>query len=375
MPKLLHSADWQIGKQFGGHEPDDAAVLAKARIDGIRTIAELAAAEQVDAVLVPGDVFDAQTVADKTIQQAFAAMGAYPGPWLLLPGNHDAALVESVWTRAQRLGAVPANAILCLTPTPVPLLDGRVVVLPAPLTQRNTYSDLTEWFEHATTEPGVIRVGLAHGSVQGVLHDGIDSANPIASGRADSARLDYLALGDWHGTAQINARTWYSGTHEQDRFRGNDPGNVLIVEVEAGQAPTVRQVRTGRHRWTRIEVAVQVASDIEALEAQLETLTASDVVDVTVTGAVDLASHERLRRAVSRAQGRALALRWDFAGLQLLPSPEDIAGLRADGYLADAIDELQAAQALGGDAGDLARDSLILLATTMRDVNATGATA
>ena len=375
MQTFLHTADWQIGKQFGGFEPDDAALLAKARIDGIRAIAELAAAEQVDGVLVPGDVFDAQTVADKTIQQAFRAMEPYPGPWLLLPGNHDAGLIESVWTRAQRLGAVPANAILCLTPTPVPLLDGRVVVLPAPLTQRNTFTDLTDWFEHATTDPGVIRIGLAHGSAQGVLHDGIDSANPIAAGRADSAGLDYLALGDWHGTAQIDAKTWYSGTHEQDRFRGNDPGNVLIVEVEAGQTPRVQRVRIGRHQWHQKDVALQVASDIDALEETLEALTNTDVVDLTVTGAVDLASHERLERAVSRAQGRVLALRRDLTGLQLLPSPEDIASLRADGYLADAIDELRAGQTIGGDAGDLARDSLILLATTMRGVNTAGSAA
>lgn len=373
MPRFLHTADWQIGKQFGGFEPDDAALLAKARIEGIRAIAELAVTEDVDAVLVPGDVFDAQTVADKTIQQAFRAMEPYLGPWLLLPGNHDAGLIESVWTRAQRLGAVPANVILCLIAAPVSLLDGKVVVLPAPLTQRNTFTDLTEWFDDAPPSHGVVRIGLAHGSVQGVLHDGIDSANPIAAGRASSAGLDYLALGDWHGTARVDARTWYSGTHEQDRFRGNDPGNVLVVEVEPGQEPLVRPVRIGRHRWQQIEVALQVASDIDALEATLEALSSSDVVELTITGAVDLASHERLQRAVSRAQGRVLALRWDLAGLQLLPSPEDIASLRADGYLANAIDELRTSQALGGDAGDLARDSLILLATTMRGVNTAGA--
>lgn len=375
MPKFLHTADWQIGKQFGGFEPDDAALLAKARTDGIRAIAELATAEQVDAVLVPGDVFDAQTVADKTIQQAFRAMEPYPGPWLLMPGNHDAGLIESVWTRAQRLGAVPVNVILCLTPAAVPLLDGRVVVLPAPLIQRNTFADLTEWFEDTPRSPGVIRIGMAHGSVQGVLHDGIDSANPISAGRAASAGLDYLALGDWHGTARIDARTWYSGTHEQDRFRGNDPGNVLIVEVEAGREPQVRAVRIGRHQWCQIEAALQVASDIDALEATLETLSSADVVDLTVTGTVDLTSHQRLQRAVSRAQGRALALRWDLAGLQLLPSPEDIASLRADGYLADAIEELRTTQTLDGDEGDLARESLILLAATMRGVDITEAVA
>lgn len=375
MPKFLHTADWQLGKQFGGFEPDDAALLAKARIDGVLAIAQLAASEQIDGVLVSGDVFDAQTVADKTIQQAFRAMDGYPGPWLLLPGNHDASLIESVWTRAKHLGAVPSNVILCLTPTRVTLLDGRVVILPAPLTQRNTFADLTEWFEDTTTESGVIRIGLAHGSVQGILHDGIDSANPIAAGRAASARLDYLALGDWHGTAQIDARTWYCGTHEQDRFRSNEPGNVLIVEVDAGQEPRVRPVRMGRHQWRQLNVRLQVASDIEALEATLEALSTTDVIELTVAGAVDLASHERIHRAVSRAQGRVLAMRWDLAGLQLLPSPEDIAGLRADGYLADAIDELRVAQGLDGAAGELARDSLILLATTMRGINTTGASA
>ena len=36
--------------------------------------------------------------------------------------------------------------------------------------------------------------------------------------RAGHAAQDYLALGDWHGTRRIDARTWYSGTPEHDRF-------------------------------------------------------------------------------------------------------------------------------------------------------------
>ena len=41
--------------------------------------------------------------------------------------------------------------------------------------------------------------------------------------RAERARLDYLALGDWHGTLEIAPRTWYAGTPEPDRFRANEP--------------------------------------------------------------------------------------------------------------------------------------------------------
>ena len=28
-------------------------------------------------------------------------------------------------------------------------------------------------------------------------------------------QLDYVALGDWHGLKQVNARSWYSGTPER----------------------------------------------------------------------------------------------------------------------------------------------------------------
>ena len=58
--------------------------------------------------------------------------------------------------------------------------------------------------------------------------------------RAATARLDYLALGDWHGTRRIDARTWYSGTPEPDRFKANEPGNVLQVDIaRAGAEPIV----------------------------------------------------------------------------------------------------------------------------------------
>ena len=67
MPKILHTADWQIGRQYGRFAPEDAATLAEARLSAVERIAELATREQVQAVLVAGDVFDAQTVSDRTI--------------------------------------------------------------------------------------------------------------------------------------------------------------------------------------------------------------------------------------------------------------------------------------------------------------------
>lgn len=87
MPRFLHTADWQIGRQYSQFLPDDAVPLAEARLAAVETIARLAVEHKVDAVLVAGDDFDAQTVSDRTVRRLFNAMEAYAGPWLLIPGN------------------------------------------------------------------------------------------------------------------------------------------------------------------------------------------------------------------------------------------------------------------------------------------------
>ena len=81
--------------------------------------------------------------------------------------------------------------------------------------------------------------------------------------------MDYLALGDWHGYKRVNDRCAYSGTPEQDRFRGNLPGFCLIVELKSGVLPTVEPVRVGRYRWHELDRTVAVDSDIDIICADL----------------------------------------------------------------------------------------------------------
>lgn len=342
MTKILHTADWQIGRLYGTFDPDDAVPLAEARFAAVERLAELATREQVGAVVVAGDVFDAQTVSARSIRRLFNAMAGYAGPWVMIPGNHDAALTESVWSHAARLGAVPANVHLALEPKVIELANQRLALLCAPLTQRHTYVDLTDWFDQHETPEGWLRIGVAHGAVQGVLAEDIASANPIAPDRAVRARLDYLALGDWHGTKCIDARTWYSGTPEPDRFKSNNAGQALLVEIDApGAVPRVQAVRTAQYLWQQRAQHLSVGSDLEALIATLALLEAQDVLDLTVTGAVDLAGHDRLHAALGSAQARVRCLRLDLGELQLAPTAEDIASLRADGYLGEVINELR----------------------------------
>lgn len=364
--KFLHTADWQIGRQYERFGPEDGPALAEARIATVERVARLAAEEKVDAVLVAGDVFDAQTVSDRTLRRLFNATQAYDGPWIMLPGNHDAALAESVWTRAMRLDAVPAHVHLALAPEPLLFPGQGFAVLPAPLTQRHTYGDLTAWFDDAETPPGLARIGLAHGSVEGVLMDGIDSPNPVAADRASRARLDYLALGDWHGTRQINARTWYSGTPEQDRFKDNGAGQVLRVELAApGAEPAVTPLAIGQYPWLQWRQALRVASDLDQFIQRLEQIDQPSVLHITFEGLLDLSGDQHLREALSRAEARHRVVLHDMGDLRLHPTAEDIAELRADGYVGEVIAELRERQE--GESGEVAREALAILARLLLD--------
>lgn len=363
MLTFLHTADWQIGRQYGRFLPEDAALLFEARFDAVKAIAALAIEKKVDFVVVAGDVFDSQTLSDRQILRCFMALRAYTGPWLLLPGNHDAALSESVWTRAQRLGAIPDHVHVLLRPEPLVLPELNLMVLPGVLTQRQSYQDLSAWFDHVPVEQGMFRIGVAHGSVQGILADHIDSHNPLAADRAERAQLDYLALGDWHGMRQINARTWYSGTPEPDRFKDNQPGHVLHVSVSAPRAlPEVTAMPIARYQWH--SVAVEFTHDEQVQDFEQSTLQYDlySVIELELTGHLSLAATQALDAVLLRLESRVRSVDIQREGLLLSATEEDIQALQVDGYVQAALVALQAQQKAGGEAAQTAGDALLLMA-------------
>jgi len=366
--KIIHTADWQIGAQFGAFDSIEATHLAEARFDVVRTIGNLATERKADAILVAGDVFDQQTVSDTVIRRLFGLLTSFAGPWYFIPGNHDAALVESVWTRAIRLKCVPDNAHLILTPGVVNVDELKLSLVCAPLTQRNTFDDTTEFFDRAETPVGYFRVGLAHGSASGQLADTVDSANPIAANRAATARLDYFALGDWHGVFSVDARTWYAGTPEQDRFKANDPGNVLEVSLSApGAEPDVKPVRVGKFRWHRWEEVISVPTDVAELTRRLEGLGETDVLRLEVRGSADLERAEAVERAIEVTRARVRALRADITGLQILPTESELASIGAQGgYVATVVSRLRAMQEDTAQSS-VATEALMLLARLQKE--------
>jgi DNA repair exonuclease SbcCD nuclease subunit len=362
---FIHTADWQLGKPFGGFPDSLAPLLQQARLDCIERIATAAKASGARHVIVAGDVFDSRTPSADLLRRAFATLAAERDiVWHLLPGNHDPAESGSFWHRTDLTLRAP-NVRLLLASKPSEIEPG-VVLLPAPLMAKSMATDPTAWMDACETPAGTIRIGVAHGSVQGFGSEG-DAAVPIAPERPRLARLAYLALGDWHGVAQISDRVWYSGTPEPDQFPANRPGFVLRVDVETVAAsPRVSEIATAQFTWTKRAVTVSTLSDIDLIARDVSALGPAAqrlLLELTVSGQVSLGDASAIDAALDRLASDVRYLRHKTERLTVVAGTSDIAQL-PDGIVRSVAERLQQEAAAGDPIAPVALRKLMLLAAT-----------
>ena len=357
MPRLIHTADWQLGKPFGRFPQEVRTSLGEARFDAIDRIGVIACERDAAHVFVAGDVFDSTGPADRDIVQAVTRMGKAPCTWWLLPGNHDHARSDGLWSRVRK--AAPPNVRVLDTPEPIEMEEG-TWLLPAPLEHRRTREDPTSVFDSMATPDGVVRIGLAHGSVVDFGARG-EADNMIPPDRARRSGLDYLALGDWHGFLTVGDRAAYSGTPEVDRFGRDDLGCIIVAEVRRGELPAIERVETGRYRWLERAWAV---SSLDDFERELRDLRQSidqpsTLLRLVLSGTLSLADRVAIQQLCSDEV--AHTLRWldrEDADLLAQPTDDDIAAIDMQGTLAAATSSLKARIEAGGADRQLAAAAL-----------------
>jgi len=300
--RFIHTSDLHLGRRFANiPEAVDGNIrgrLMEARHSAIARIAATAREKGAQHILVAGDTFDSPTPSQGIIRQALAAMGEDAGAqWWLLPGNHDNLRnAEPLWEAIQR--DAPENVHVLRDAVPVQL-SGAATLLPCPVTYRSTGTDLTEALVGMPTEEGALRLGLAHGGVV----DFTESGANVPPDRDRSARLDYLALGDWHGRMEIGPRVHYSGSPEQDRFKHGRRGTCLSITIEgSGATPQVEEIETGTFLWSEVPLPLLPGQDAAAaLEAVLPDSGRRDVLlRILATGRAGLPDHSNLQGAARR---------------------------------------------------------------------------
>lgn len=290
--KLLHTSDWHVGKAIRGHSRADEhrAVLAE--------IATIAVEEQVDVIVVAGDLYEtaAPSAESESIVTRALLDLARVAPVVAVSGNHDNARRLEAVTPLLELGRItmasrpraPSDGgrVVVKARTGeeadialLPFVSQRAIVRSAQLMDQagfenaQTYADRLQRVLAALCagfSPERINVVVAHAFVHGGDAGGGERPAHLADEYGMSAvdfpaTASYVALGHLHRPQQMLGATaiHYCGSPMALDFGESDQAKqVNVVEAAPGLPAKVRAVPlTAGRRLTTITGTV---ADIEA---------------------------------------------------------------------------------------------------------------
>lgn len=256
MLKLLHTADWHLGKRFPSFPEKAQTTLSRERIGVVGRILDMAKRQQVQAILCAGDVFDDPTPTPDFWQGLAKAFHEYPtpeAPVFLVPGNHDPLIPESVWS--------PGHPFRSRLPAWVHVVDrddfayelsSEAILYARPCRSKSSDNDQAMSLPARVAGDARIRIGCVHGSTFDL--DGYQTNFPIRREAGVERGLDYLAIGDTHSfrdvTADLRVPTVYPGTPEPLSFDEPGAGKVAVVAFfRHGSRPRVAEALVAHWRW------------------------------------------------------------------------------------------------------------------------------
>lgn len=319
--RFLHTADWQMGMR-AVHVGTVADEVRAARFAAAKRVVDLARRHDADFILIAGDTFEDNGVDPVDVRRVIDLLAGARRPVFLLPGNHDPLEPGSVYDHPAWSEA--AGLTILREAAPVAIPGG--TLFPCPARERQGGVDPTSWIPSDAGPGDGIRIGVAHGTVEGIRTEEPDF--PIGRDAATRARLDYLALGHWHSTGTFAdaagaVRMAYAGTHEPTRFGERDSGNVLLVEIAGpGAQPSLSTLRTGGLAWLQIEREVRGEVDLESLRAELSAVEEPGraLVDLRLRGVLGSAGADAMTALEETLAARFLYHRIDARSLDRFPA-------------------------------------------------------
>jgi exonuclease SbcD len=274
--KLLHAADLHLTAR-----PEDADYCLQVWRDVVAT----AAAEQCDALLLAGDVFDTPRDVE-AMRSAFRdALNGFGGDVIYVPGNHEDKGDQFAYLQRFDFGTAKLAATL---PFGFQTFshrghDWELLTIP----HQNTALDPYSWVVPAKAAKH--RVAIAHGTVTGMAYAGPDAEEGGAA--LDGAMfvalgVDYAALGHIHGRReQVTGGTTIAYAGSTRVWRSGERGAHGVNIVELSDRVTVRFVPlavAGEYR--RVEVPLSPDGTPEAISTNWNK---NDHVELRLSGLID----------------------------------------------------------------------------------------
>ena len=369
--KILHTADWHLGRRFPSFSEEDETKLTRARIEAVERLLGLAESYAVNAVLCAGDLFDDPTPSEVWWAALVRLLGRRrwtDRPVFLLPGNHDPLEPNSVWAEDHpfRKG-LPAWVHVVDRDDYEFSISDEAVLYATPCRSQAGADDLASRLPPRNANDQRIRIGLIHGQTFDIV--GHQTNFPIALDAAQQRGLNYLAVGDTHAFRELPPKaspTVYPSAPEATSFGEKDTGFVAVVLFPRhGRAPIIQKHSVARWRWQDL-----YCRNLHELEALAEQDLKDSVLRLTLAMKVSLSELDRLEAILNELKGneathgKAGVAQIDRKALELNTSNVDDFSQDLPEVLKSVIARLQA-QADGPN-GEIAQRALYHLYQTVR---------
>ncbi|MGI4814921.1 MAG: metallophosphoesterase family protein [Janthinobacterium lividum] len=357
--KFIHAADIHLDSPLLGlsaYQDAPADLLRMATRDAFDKLVSEAIAQQVDFMVIAGDLYDGGWKDFNTGIFFVRQMGRLKQagiPVYLLLGNHDA---ENDMTRKLALPdnvhRFPTNKAATFT-----LPDLRVALHGRSFKEAVTTENLA--LTYPAPIPGWLNIGVLHTALEGnAAHP---NYAPCSIAELEARGYQYWALGHvheykvWRGATTIA----FPGNLQGRHIRETGPRGALLVSVADNEIETVERLYVDVLRWHALDVdvsdALTLGDAVRSVGNALATLLADTqgnaggtlplAVRVSLTGASpahgQLFGLEAQLRAEVLAQAAALeAERLWIEKVRVDTTPHDIASQVA--ARADAVADLQA---------------------------------
>lgn len=304
--RILQASDFHLSSAGpSGFASEVSEALRAAALDSFRAFCELGRSEAVDALLVPGDVFDRERVEETLLREVLVAIRDCGRPVLVAPGNHDYYSESGLWSER-----VARNRRLPWPENLHRFSEGRFVTIDLPGAPGRATATGICFRNHEAPGGGLdaappdddrIHLLLLHGSLADRLPEGKEQVLPFSRDELLALGFDWAALGHYHSASVIRdagatPRAAYGGIPQPRRFGEADgPTGALLVEIDKEEGESMVRVESrslARHRFLEvvidlagIEAVSDAASRIEARLAEAE-VSGTDLVRVELVGVV-----------------------------------------------------------------------------------------
>ncbi|MEG2570955.1 MAG: DNA repair exonuclease, partial [Clostridia bacterium] len=291
MAKIIHAADLHLDSAFVALTGEKAIERRAHQRIILQKIVELGNEEDVDIILLAGDLFDSKNAYYETARMMADALSKSRAEIFISPGNHDPYNEQAPYRAVTFSKNVHVFRNEKIAAYPLPRLG--CTVYGAGFTAQSCDKELLSGFK-TTEECGIM---VLHGEVT----ESASHYNPVRECDIAESGLTYLALGHVHAHSGIRhageTAYAYSGAPEGRGFDETGVKGVLIGTVSAG-AVDLKLKKISPYSYT--ERIIKIENNVmESVLAQIPEKSQYEVCRIILTGECERANAEELLAVLS----------------------------------------------------------------------------